>query len=320
MNTASDERYSPEARTAQEWRRIAGMRDEDVSLAEGALWIAASEYPGLAIDDYLACLHDMAAKLRGRLRADIATADKLMALNRYLFDELGFSGNSDDFYDPRNSFLNEVIERRVGIPITLGVVYIEIGRRIGLGLHGVSFPGHFLVKCALRDGIVVLDPYSRGVSLDADELQQRLRAAGSPGDVDGAILALVAWRVNQFKLGVLLSCIAGVFRQLLDGIIQGPVEKNQALASIGFLGKVPAHYTPRNVEVDCLFTHGPHLSESDAIGLEFRVCGPFQHLVSMCVTRAPDSVMCKNLKLRTIEGTFGWHMMSWWRNNAVDRP
>ena len=217
MNTASDERYSPEARTAQEWRRIAGMRDEDVSLAEGALWIAASEYPGLAIDDYLACLHDMAAKLRGRLRADIATADKLMALNHYLFDELGFSGNSDDFYDPRNSFLNEVIERRVGIPITLGVVYIEIGRRIGLGLHGVSFPGHFLVKCALRDGIVVLDPYSRGVSLDADELQQRLRAAGSPGDVDGAILAhLLGAASNKEVLGRMLRNLKGIYVERAD--------------------------------------------------------------------------------------------------------
>ena len=217
MNTASDERYSPEARTAQEWRRIAGMRDEDVSLAEGALWIAASEYPGLAIDDYLACLHDMAAKLRGRLRADIATAEKLMALNHYLFDELGFSGNSDDFYDPRNSFLNEVIERRVGIPITLGVIYIEIGRRIGLGLHGVSFPGHFLVKCALRDGIVVLDPYSRGVSLDADELQQRLRAAGSPGDVDGAILAhLLGAASNKEVLGRMLRNLKGIYVERAD--------------------------------------------------------------------------------------------------------
>jgi regulator of sirC expression with transglutaminase-like and TPR domain len=217
MNTASDDRYSPEARTAQEWRRIAGMRDEDVSLAEGALWIAASEYPGLAIDDYLACLHDMAAKLRGRLRADIAIADKLMALNHYLFDELGFSGNSDDFYDPRNSFLNEVIERRVGIPITLGVIYIEIGRRIGLGLHGVSFPGHFLVKCALRDGVVVLDPYSRGVSLDADELQQRLRAAGSPGDVDGAILAhLLGAASNKEVLGRMLRNLKGIYVERAD--------------------------------------------------------------------------------------------------------
>src|SRR5690606_36981665 len=168
---------------------ISGMRDEDVSLAEGVLWIAASEYPDLAVDDDLARLHEMAAKLRGRLRADVATAEKLLALNHYLFDELGFSGNNDDYYDPRNSFLNEVLERRLGIPITLGVVYIEIGRRIGLGLHGVSFPGHFLVKCALRDGVVVLDPYSGGVSLGVEELQQRLRAAGSTADVDDALLS-----------------------------------------------------------------------------------------------------------------------------------
>lgn len=205
MNTSDTGGTTSEARAAQEWRRIARMRDEDVSLAEGALWIAASEYPGLVIDDYLARLHEMAAKLRSRLRADVATAEKLLALNHYLFDELGFSGNNEDFYDPRNSFLNEVIERRVGIPITLGVIYIEIGRRIGLGLHGVSFPGHFLVKCALRDGMVVLDPYSRGLSLSADELQQRLRAAGSPGDVDDAILGhLLGAATNKEVLGRML--------------------------------------------------------------------------------------------------------------------
>lgn len=212
MTAANGDIYSPEARAAQEWRRIARMRDEDVSLAEGALWIAASEYPGLVIDDYLARLHEMAAKLRARLRADVATAEKLLALNHYLFDELGFSGNNDDFYDPRNSFLNEVIERRVGIPITLGVLYIEIGRRIGLGLQGVSFPGHFLVKCALRDGVVVLDPYSGGVSLGADELQKRLRAAGSPGDVDDAILGhLLSAASNKEILGRMLRNLKGIY-------------------------------------------------------------------------------------------------------------
>lgn len=217
MSAAGEDVFSSEARAAQEWRRIAGMRDEDVSLAEGALWIAASEYPGLPIDDYLARLHEMAAKLRGRLRADIATAEKLMALNHYLFDELGFSGNNDDFYDPRNSFLNEVIERRVGIPISLGVIYIEIGRRIGLGLHGVSFPGHFLVKCALRDGVVVLDPYSGGVSLDAEELQQRLRVAGGPGDVDDAILAhLLSAASNKEVLGRMLRNLKGIYVDRAD--------------------------------------------------------------------------------------------------------
>jgi len=209
---ATGGRYSAEARAAEQWRRIARMRDEDVSLAEGALWIAAPEYPDLVVDDYLARLHDMAARLRGRLRADVATAEKLLALNHYLFDELGFSGNADDYYDPRNSFLNEVLERRLGIPITLGVLYIEIGRRIGLGLHGVSFPGHFLVKCALRDGVVVLDPYSRGVSLGVDDLQQRLRAAGSVEDVDDAILAqLLGAAPNKEVLARMLRNLKGIY-------------------------------------------------------------------------------------------------------------
>lgn len=209
--------FSPEARAAQEWRRIARMPDEDVSLAEGALWIAAEEYPGLVVDDYLARLHDMAARLRRRLRADVATAEKLLVLNHFLFDELGFSGNTDNFYDPRNSYLNEVLERRLGIPITLGIVYIEIGRRIGLGLHGVSFPGHFLVKCALRDGVVVLDPYGRGTSLGVDELQQRLHAAGSVGDVDDAMLGhLLSAASNKEVLARMLRNLKGVYGQQGD--------------------------------------------------------------------------------------------------------
>lgn len=212
INPAGQDRVSPEARAAQEWRRIAAMRDEDVSLAEGALWIAASEYPDLVIGDYLARIDAMAATLRGRLRPDIATADKLLALNHYLFDELGFSGNNDDFYDPRNSFLNEVLERKLGIPITLGVIYIEIGRRIGLGLHGVSFPGHFLVKCALRDGVVVLDPYGGGISLGVDELQQRLRVAGAPDDIDQSLLShLLSAAPCKEILGRMLRNLKGIY-------------------------------------------------------------------------------------------------------------
>ncbi|MCW5606060.1 MAG: SirB1 family protein [Burkholderiales bacterium] len=209
--------YAPEARAAVEWRRIARMRDEDVSLAEGALWIAAGEYPDLAVDDYLGRLHDMAARLRGRLRADVATAEKLLALNHYLFNELGFAGNAEDYYDPRNSFLNEVLERRLGIPITLGLIYIEVGRRIGLGLHGVSFPGHFLVKCALRDGVVILDPYSRGLSLGVEDLQQRLRDAGGDGGVDEAVLAqLLGAAPNKEVLARMLRNLKAVYARRED--------------------------------------------------------------------------------------------------------
>ncbi|HTE14262.1 MAG TPA: tetratricopeptide repeat protein, partial [Burkholderiales bacterium] len=99
------------------------------------------------------------------------------------FDELGFAGNSDDYYDPRNSYLNDVIDRRLGIPITLSVLYIEVGRRLGLPLSGVSFPGHFLVKCALRDGAVVLDTYAKGASLGIKDLQKRLRVLSGGADI-----------------------------------------------------------------------------------------------------------------------------------------
>ena len=118
----------------------------------------------------------MAAALKRRLRPDISHADTIIALNRFLFDEQGFAGEAANYYDVRNSFLNEVLDRKRGIPITLGVVYLEIGRRIGLPVQGVSFPAHFLVKCALREGTVVLDPYARGASLGFDELRQRVKA------------------------------------------------------------------------------------------------------------------------------------------------
>jgi regulator of sirC expression with transglutaminase-like and TPR domain len=160
------------------WRRIAAAPAEEVSLVEGALLLAAEEYPGLDIDHYVRRLDELALGLRRRLRPDIGTAEALLALNRYLFDELGYAGNTDDYYDPRNSFLNEVIDRRLGIPITLAVLYIEIGRRIGLTLQGVAFPGHFLVRCTLAEGLVVIDPYGKGASLDVHELQTRLKNAG----------------------------------------------------------------------------------------------------------------------------------------------
>jgi regulator of sirC expression with transglutaminase-like and TPR domain len=169
------------------WQRVAAAADT-VSLAEGALLIAADEYQELDIDTYVERIDELGAVLRRRLRSDISTTEALLALNHYVFDELGFSGNTADYYDPRNSYLNDVIERRLGIPITLAVLYIEIGQRIGLPLHGVSFPGHFLVKCVLREGAIILDPYARGASLSLEDLQQRLQAVVKEAELDPSVL------------------------------------------------------------------------------------------------------------------------------------
>ena len=125
---------------------LLGRPDHEVDLAEAALLIAAQEYEGLDVRAYQVRLDEMGRGLRTRLEDEQRPERAVMALNHYLFDELGFSGNAADYYDPRNSYLNDVIERRLGIPITLSIVYIEIGQRLGLALRGVSFPGHFLVK------------------------------------------------------------------------------------------------------------------------------------------------------------------------------
>ena len=184
QDASADARSTALESAAARWERLARPGSDEVSLAEGALLIAAEEYEDLDVAAYLQRIEAMGSALRQRLREDISTSDALLALNRYVFEELGFSGNADDYYDPRNSYLNDVIERRVGIPITLAVLYIEIGRRIGLPLQGVSFPSHFLVTCALRDGTVVLDPFSRGASLGLDDLQERLRPIATDVELD----------------------------------------------------------------------------------------------------------------------------------------
>ena len=173
---------------AERWKYIVAGPEEEIDLAEAALVLAAGEYRDLDIDAYLKRLDEMAATLKRRLRPDISTSEAIISLNHYLFEELGFAGNAEEYYDPRNSFLNEVLDRKLGIPITLSVLYIEVGRRIGLPLHGVSFPAHFLVKCALRDGAIVLDPYAKGASLGLDDLRQRLTALRNGIELEPAVV------------------------------------------------------------------------------------------------------------------------------------
>ena len=155
-------------------------------LVETALTIALEEYPDLPVRNYLARLHAFTSVLAERVQRaaethpdqPVSVAERIDILNQYVFGELGFRGNRDEFYDPRNSFLNDVLDRRLGIPITLAVVYMELGKGAGLRLAGVGFPGHFLVKTQGVFPARVLDPFNRGAELDRISLVTRLRDAG----------------------------------------------------------------------------------------------------------------------------------------------
>ena len=180
----------------ERFRALADGPDEQIDLAEAALLIAKNANQDLDVGRYLARIDELAEALSARLPSAYSGTERILALNRFLFEEQGFGPNLEDYYDLRNSFLNEVLERRVGIPISLSIVYMEVGRRIGLELRGVSFPGHFLVKCKLSEGTVILDPYARGISLSLHDLQQRLREARG-GEVSRAIVAGMLVAANK---------------------------------------------------------------------------------------------------------------------------
>ncbi len=169
------------------WQALANSLDADLPLLEGAFLIARDEYPSLPVPEYLAVLDRIAAAASERLTGISDGSRQRLGLNEVLFDEWGFEGDTESYYDPRNSYLNEVLDRRRGIPITLSVIYLEMARRSGIQADGLGFPGHFLVRLGGRDGLVV-DPFNAGSRIDPNALGTRLEARHSGAEVDAATL------------------------------------------------------------------------------------------------------------------------------------
>jgi regulator of sirC expression with transglutaminase-like and TPR domain len=147
--------------------------DSSLALLEAAAAIAQDEYPELDVQAVLSEVDGLGAKLKARVPADAAPVQRLRLLNRFFYRELGFAGNVNDYYDRRNSYLNDVLSQRRGIPLTLALLYTELAGHLKLTARGVSFPGHFLVKLRMPQGEVVIDPFN-GRSLSREELDERL--------------------------------------------------------------------------------------------------------------------------------------------------
>ena len=147
--------------------------DAEVDVARAALFLAMSEYPDLNVERELFTFQRLAGDISSRFLDDDDPLYCMNTLSEYLFDHLGFRGNEEDYYDPGNSYLNQVLERRMGIPITLALVYMEVGRRLKIPLVGIGMPGHFLVRHVEVDDLFV-DPFHGGILLSEDECRQRL--------------------------------------------------------------------------------------------------------------------------------------------------
>lgn len=155
------------------------LPDEEISLAGAALLMARTEYPELDSAGPLAHLDRLAAAVDAG--PEHSPAANIAALNDLLFEREKFAGNEREYDDPRNSYLNDVLERKLGIPITLSLVYLEVARRRGIPLAGVSFPGHFLVKYETGTGEMIIDPYHRGAILSPADCAQLLQAQFGAG-------------------------------------------------------------------------------------------------------------------------------------------
>jgi regulator of sirC expression with transglutaminase-like and TPR domain len=200
-----------------DWNTLAAVDDEQLPLLATALLIARDEYPQLDADLYDTLLQSHAEHLRGKVEAIDEWPMKMAAINQHLFEDLGYTGDNEQYYDPRNSYINEVFERRRGNPISLALVQMEVARRLGVPLDGVSFPGHFLVRLPVDDGVLVMDPFNRGRPLDEEELRQRARPhlGGEPPD-DHALFQILHPASHRAILMRVLRNLHGVYSERDD--------------------------------------------------------------------------------------------------------
>jgi regulator of sirC expression with transglutaminase-like and TPR domain len=202
---------------------LASGPDANIDVAEAALLIAQEQYPGLDIAVYLGRLDQLAAAARASVREHMPPVRQVEQLNQFLFVECGFAGDQDEFYDARNSFLNEVLDRRRGIPITLSIVYCQVAQRLGLPVYGVSFPGHFLAKYA-GDPEIIIDPFF-GTVIDTKECARRLAGIYGPD--------------ARFERRLLRAATPReILVRLLSNLKQVYVEKSDLVAALGCVERI----------------------------------------------------------------------------------
>jgi regulator of sirC expression with transglutaminase-like and TPR domain len=192
------------AEARRQFREFAAGEIDNGNLARGALLIALEDYPRLDVDDYLRRLDDIAVRAERRCTPGEPPVFRLGHLHAELFDVDGYSGDSSNYYDPRNAYLNEVIDRRIGIPITLSIVFLHVATRLGLRAFGVGLPGHYIVKVQFELNELYVDPFHQGSTLTLAEIRDLLREV-SGGSAALSAEHLRAWTGRQTLARVLVN-------------------------------------------------------------------------------------------------------------------
>lgn len=184
-----------------DFARIVRRPEPKLDLARAALLVAAESDPNIDVDGHLHTLESWARDLRARIEPDMNNLQRLARLRRFLFDELGFRGDHKDYYNPCNSLLHEVMERRLGVPLTLSIIFMELGWRVGIPFEGVGFPGRFLVRLTGEPRDLLLDPFQRGMSVHEEDCRRILQEiSGGRLEFQDHLLASVTKRAMITRL------------------------------------------------------------------------------------------------------------------------
>lgn len=227
------------------FRTLLARPQGDLHLAEGALLIAQEAYPHLDINAYLQRLKHISDTIKQQLGMELDPRRIVASINTHLYDELHFRGNQDNYYDPRNSFLNEVLERKIGIPITLSVIYIEIGRQVGLPIVGVGLPGHFIVQYDALADTFWIDPFYGGTILTQADCAARIQQIYGPQ---------VTWQ-DSFLTPVSDRDILRRMLSNLKGIYLQQRDYNRALSVVERLLIVTPQHPPEVKDLGLLHHH-----------------------------------------------------------------
>jgi regulator of sirC expression with transglutaminase-like and TPR domain len=261
---------------------LIGRDDDEIELGRAAFLLAAVEYPELDVEAGRATLDRYAEIVRPRLVGLGDPGEVVRVMARFLHDELGFRGNAEEYYDPRNSYLNDVLDRRLGIPISLSTLYIELGRRLSLPFEGVGMPGHFLVRLRHPFAPVLIDPFERGAVVDEATCEARLRGLYGPtARLNPAMLAPVSSRAIVFRMLANLKGVYGarsdwrrVIRTIDLMLVTRPGasseyrDRGAAHVQVGDLRRARAdfeHYLLNAVDVDDASTAREHLALIDRL-------------------------------------------------------
>ena len=214
-----------ETAVSKDFTREVALPESAMNLARAGLLFAQAEYPQLDCDWYLGQLDLIAADISARSDPDADLGVRLAVMNEYLFGDLGYSGNMDDYYDPRNSYLNEVIDRRIGLPITLSIVFLELAQRVGLRARGISFPGHFLVSVSEGNGDIIVDAFDGGVCLARATFLERLQERA---EANTSLVALESALAPASKADILLRQLRNLQAVYIE---QGEAEQSLNVAN-----------------------------------------------------------------------------------------